>query len=80
MKALTAQEKRVLELVSLGQSSLEIARHLGVSAHTVESHRKNLLVKMNAKNSADLVRRAFHFQVLSFESPEIINQSSYGTL
>lgn len=67
MKPLTAQEKRVLELVSEGHSSLEIAQHLGLSAHTVESHRKSLLIKMSARNSADLVRKAFHFQVLGKE-------------
>ncbi|MBL7852517.1 MAG: helix-turn-helix transcriptional regulator [Cyclobacteriaceae bacterium] len=64
MKPLTAQEKRVLELVSQGLSSIEIAQALGVSAYTVDSHRKNLLMKMEAKNSADLIRKAFHFQML----------------
>ncbi|MBL7850924.1 MAG: helix-turn-helix transcriptional regulator [Cyclobacteriaceae bacterium] len=80
MKPLTAQEKRVLELVSQGLSSIEIAQALGVSAHTVDSHRKNLLVKMSARNSADLVRRAYHFQVLSLESIETENLLSHGAI
>ena len=80
MKALTAQEKKVLDLVSKGHSSIEIAQTLGVSPHTVESHRKNLLIKMSARNTADLVRRAYHFQVLSFESTEITNPISYGNV
>lgn len=80
MKPLTAQEKRVLELVSRGLSSVEIAQSLGVSAHTVESHRKNLLIKMQARNSADLVRRAFHFQVLSADSADLLTPLRYGTL
>lgn len=65
MKPLTAQEKRVLDLVSQGLSSIEIAQTLQVSSYTVESHRKNLLMKMDARNSADLIRKAFHFQVLT---------------
>jgi DNA-binding CsgD family transcriptional regulator len=80
MKALTTQEKRVLELVSQGHSSIEIAQALGVSEHTVESHRKNLLNKLEARNTANLIRKAFHSRVLNFDSGEKANPIPYGTV
>jgi DNA-binding CsgD family transcriptional regulator len=59
-KLLTAREKEVLELVAKGYSSKQIAEELFISKHTVESHRKNLLQKLQANNAADLIQKA-HF-------------------
>lgn len=80
MKPITAQEKRVLELVSYGYSSVEIANTLGVSAHTVESHRKSLLNKMEAKNTAELMRKAFQLRVLGIPAEAMVNHISYGAI
>jgi DNA-binding CsgD family transcriptional regulator len=55
---LTPREKQVLELVSKGYSSKQIAHHLFISRHTVESHRKHLLKKLNVNNAAELVVKA----------------------
>ena len=55
---LTAREKEVLELVAKGYSSKQIAEELFISKHTVESHRKNLLQKLQANNVADLIQKA----------------------
>jgi DNA-binding CsgD family transcriptional regulator len=55
---LTAREKEVLQLVAKGFSSKQIAHELSISKHTVESHRKNLLQKLNANNVADLIQKA----------------------
>lgn len=55
---LTEREKQVLELVSKGYSSKQIAHHLFISRHTVESHRKHLLRKLNVSNAAELVVKA----------------------
>lgn len=57
MNYLTMKEKKVLSLVSAGLTTKEIADELKISHHTVESHRKNLLRKCGAKNSAELVRK-----------------------
>ena len=65
MKVLTTQEKRILELIGQGYSSLEIARSLQISSHTVETHRKTLLAKFDARNSAALVRKAIQVKALS---------------
>ena len=57
MSHLTIKEKNVLSLVSSGLTTKEIADRLSISHHTVESHRKNLLRKCGAKNSAELVMK-----------------------
>lgn len=53
---LTRREKEVLELIARGMSNKEIANQLTLSIHTIDSHRKNLLMKFDAKNTAELVR------------------------
>ncbi|MBZ4187510.1 response regulator [Niabella beijingensis] len=55
---LTSREKEVLELIASGKTTLEIAGQLHISRFTVESHRKNLLQKFEAKNVAELIRIA----------------------
>jgi len=52
---LTRREKEVLGLIAEGLTNPEIAEKLFVSPLTVDSHRKNLLHKLQAKNTAALV-------------------------
>ena len=58
MNAVTPKEKEVLNLLAQGFSSKEIASKLSISFHTVESHRKNLRFKFDAKNSSELIMKA----------------------
>ena len=55
----TNKEREVLSLVSAGLTTKEIADRLNLSHHTIESHRKNLLKKFQAKNSAELIQKIF---------------------
>lgn len=41
-----------------GWTSKEIAAHLFISENTVETHRKKLFLKLNARNIADLIVKA----------------------
>ncbi|MGB6037602.1 MAG: response regulator transcription factor [Cryomorphaceae bacterium] len=52
---LTDREKEVLECLYKGSSTKEIAETLFVSHHTIDSHRKNLIHKFEAKNSIHLI-------------------------
>lgn len=52
------REIEVLGLVSRGKNTKAISDHLSISPHTVETHRRNLLGKLSAKNTAELVRIA----------------------
>jgi DNA-binding NarL/FixJ family response regulator len=47
-----------LQLITEGLTNAEIAERLFVSHFTAETHRKNLLAKLNVKNTASLVRVA----------------------
>ena len=55
---LTKREKQVLQLIVSGKTSADIAKKLFISQLTVETHRRNLMKKMNATNTASLVRIA----------------------
>ena len=50
------REMDVLRKLAEGKSSQVIAHELGISNHTVNSHRRNLLHRTGLKNSAQLVR------------------------
>jgi two-component system response regulator NreC len=55
---LTVREAEVLRLIALGHTNVEIARQLGVSARTVETHRANIHSKLGLRTRAELVRYA----------------------
>ena len=55
---LTGREREVLQLIAEGYSSKEIAGMLGISLKTVESHRANLMDKLNIHKVSSLVRFA----------------------
>jgi DNA-binding NarL/FixJ family response regulator len=57
-EALTPRELEVLKLICRGMSNNQIASELFISIRTVEKHRVNVLRKMQAVNTADLVRKA----------------------
>lgn len=53
---LTIREQEVLRLLAAGQSNRDIGRVLGISAATVETHRKNLKKKLGIATTAGLTR------------------------
>ncbi|MRR21804.1 response regulator transcription factor, partial [bacterium] len=55
---ITRRESEILRLIADGFTNQEIADRLFISSSTVDSHRKNLLVKFNSKNTAALVKTA----------------------
>jgi DNA-binding CsgD family transcriptional regulator len=58
LETLTARERAIFEKIVAGASSKEAARRLGISPRTVDFHRANILQKLGAKNTADLLRIA----------------------
>lgn len=54
-KFFSTREKEILEELRNGKSSPEISNQLNISRHTVDTHRRNLLKKVNAKNTAELI-------------------------
>lgn len=55
---ITRREAEILRLIADGFTNQEIAEKLFISTSTVDSHRKNLLIKFDAKNTAALVKTA----------------------
>jgi DNA-binding NarL/FixJ family response regulator len=52
---LTDREKEVLQLLAEGRSNKEVASELDLSLSTVETHRANLMQKLNLHNTAEVV-------------------------
>jgi DNA-binding NarL/FixJ family response regulator len=55
---LSDREIQVFEMIGQGLTTRQIARNLGLSPKTVETHRQKVKDKLNLKNSAELNRRA----------------------
>jgi len=65
---ISQREREVLELLSFGQSSHEIAELLYLSPYTVNDHRRSLRDKLRAKNVAQMIRKGFELQLLNFST------------
>src|SRR6185312_14069019 len=57
-RTITDRERQVLQLVAEGKTTKEIASILGISVKTAESHRSNLMDKLDIHDTAGLVRYA----------------------
>lgn len=66
---LTARELEVIKLIVKDYSSQEIADKLFISIRTVETHRKNIMVKLNAKSVISLVYYAIQNNLISLLIP-----------
>lgn len=61
---LSSRELQVLELIAREYTTKEIADKLFISKHTVETYRKNLLLKLDAKNLAGLTKHAIYLGLI----------------
>ena len=59
---LTQREAEVLAEIAAASSNKEAGRRLGISPRTVEVHRARIMMKLGAKNTADLVRIALTYR------------------
>jgi DNA-binding NarL/FixJ family response regulator len=62
---LTEREKEILQLLAEGKSNKEAAGILNVSPYTVETHRTNLMQKLNLHNTAEIVLYAVRKKIIS---------------
>jgi DNA-binding NarL/FixJ family response regulator len=65
---LTDREREVLYQLSKGLSSRKIAEKLKISFHTVETHRKKLLIKFNSHTTVEMILKAGNVLPESFWS------------
>lgn len=62
---LTTREREVLQLLAEGRSNKEVANILQLSLHTVETHRSNILQKLNLHTGAELILYAIRKGVVA---------------
>ena len=65
--ALTEREREVLQLAAEGNSNPQIADRLSISPRTVETHRANLMQKLDLRNQTDIVRYAIRRGILPID-------------
>jgi two-component system, NarL family, response regulator NreC len=62
---LTDREKETLQLLAEGKSNKEIARILDLSLYTVETHRSNIMEKLNLHSAAEIILYAVRKKLIS---------------
>jgi two-component system NarL family response regulator len=64
------REREVLQLLAEGLTSSEIAARLSVATSTVETHRRNLMRKLDLHNVAELTKFAVREGLTPLDSPQ----------
>jgi len=67
-ETLTGREREVLQLTAEGHSSGIIGEKLSISPRTVETHRTNVMKKLNLKSQADLIRFALRRGIIPMDN------------
>lgn len=65
---LTKREKEILCLICNGENTKEISDKLYISHHTAETHRRKLLMKLDVKNTAEMVKVAVMGRLIPVQS------------
>ena len=65
---LTAREREVLQLIAEGMKTKDIATRIHVSVKTVETHRQQIMRKLNAKSVAELTKIALREGITSLDT------------
>jgi DNA-binding NarL/FixJ family response regulator len=61
---LTSREREIVQLLAEGKANKEVAGVLGISAKTVETHRANIMLKLNIHSITDLVHYAIRNKMI----------------
>lgn len=65
---LTSREREVLQLIAEGLTAKEIADHVFLSVKTVETHRRNIMQKLNMRSTVDLTKYAIREGLTSLDN------------
>ena len=61
--SLTSREKEIINEILKEKSNSEIGEILQISKRTVETHRKNIMLKLNVKNSIGIAVKALKYEL-----------------
>jgi DNA-binding NarL/FixJ family response regulator len=65
---LSERELEIIKMIALGNSTMQIAFTLNLSHHTISSHRKNIIKKLNIKSPTEFVVHAMDLGLISFNA------------
>jgi DNA-binding NarL/FixJ family response regulator len=63
-QALSPREREIVQLLAEGKSNKEVARALGITVKTAETHRSNIMRKMQFNSLSDLIRYAIRNNIV----------------
>lgn len=63
---LSSREKEIVNLIADGLTVIEIAEKITLSKYTVETHKKNIFLKLNVTNNAELIKKAIILGQIQF--------------
>ncbi|HBY97430.1 MAG TPA: DNA-binding response regulator [Chloroflexi bacterium] len=66
---LTSREREVLTLIAEGLTTREIAERLVISANTVQTHRQNVMDKLDLHNRSELIKYAIRKGLITVDEP-----------
>jgi DNA-binding NarL/FixJ family response regulator len=69
LPTLTSREREIVQLLAEGKSSKEVASHLNLSLKTVETHRSNIMRKLNLHSVSELVLYAVRNNMVQVAIP-----------
>ena len=65
---LTLREREILQLLLDEENNRQIGKILNISIRTVETHRRNIMLKLDVKNNIGLIKKVLSYQLFSKES------------
>jgi DNA-binding NarL/FixJ family response regulator len=71
LPSLTSREREVVQLVAEGKSTKEVASHLNLSVKTAETHRSNIMRKLNVHSVSELVLYAVRNSIIQVSVPPL---------
>ena len=69
---LTLREREVVQLVGEGKTSKEVATMLGMTLKTAETHRSNIIIKLNLHSTVELVLYAVRNEIIHVVLPAMV--------
>lgn len=66
--AMTSREREILQLIAEGFTAKEIAAHVFLSIKTVETHRRNIMQKLNMRSVAEMTKYAIREGLVSLDA------------
>ena len=65
---LTLREREILQLLLDQENNRQIGKILNISIRTIETHRRNIMLKLDVKNNIGLIKKVLRYQLFSKES------------